>query len=58
MNSHEQLVAAFEAYVAESEKFEEKGNKAAGSRARKALSEMAKLCKARRMEIQAAKAAK
>lgn len=56
MTTHEQLVAAFEAYVAENEKFEEKGNKAAGTRARKALMEMAKAAKARRVEIQEAKA--
>ena len=38
----------------EYEKFEG-GNKAAGTRARKALSEIAKLCKRLRVEIQAAK---
>ena len=36
------------------EKFES-GNKAAGTRARKSLSEIAKLCKVLRQEIQAAK---
>lgn len=36
------------------EKFEG-GNKAAGTRARKSLSEIAKLCKVLRQEIQAAK---
>jgi hypothetical protein len=41
-------------YVAESEKFEG-GNKAAGTRARKALAEIAKLCKERRAEIQTVK---
>ena len=39
---------------AEMEKFEG-GNKAAGTRARKALSEIAKLCKVLRQEIQASK---
>ena len=39
---------------AELEKFES-GNKAAGTRARKALSEIAKLCKVLRQEIQDAK---
>ena len=40
--------------TAEYEKFES-GNKAAGTRARKSLSEIAKLCKLLRQEIQAAK---
>jgi len=39
---------------AEMEKFEA-GNKAAGTRARKALSEIAKLCKVLRQEVQDAK---
>jgi len=39
---------------AEMEKFEA-GNKAAGTRARKALSELAKLCKVLRQDIQDAK---
>lgn len=51
MTTHEQIVAAFETYVAENEKFQAKGNKAAAGRARKALMEIAKLCKARRAEI-------
>lgn len=40
--------------TAEYEKFES-GNKAAGTRARKSLSEIAKLCKLLRQEIQASK---
>jgi hypothetical protein len=40
--------------MAESEKFEQ-GNKSAGTRARKALAEIAKMCKERRAEIQAVK---
>lgn len=52
---HDEIVAAFEAYKAESEKFEEKGNKAAGTRARKALGQLGKLAKVRRAEIQAKK---
>jgi len=44
------MKAQFEAFLAENEKFE-KGNSAAGTRARKALGELAKLCKARRNEI-------
>ena len=51
MSVNEQIRAAYEAYVAENEKFVEKGNKAAAGRARKALAELAKLCKARRAEI-------
>lgn len=49
---HQQIVAQFEEYLAESEKFEGKGVKAAATRARKALGELGKLSKARRAEIQ------
>jgi hypothetical protein len=42
-------------YLAESAKFDEKGNKAAGTRARKALAEFTKAAKERRKEIQDAK---
>lgn len=49
---HETLVSLFETYVKENEKFTVKGNKAAGTRARKALAEFAKLAKERRKEIQ------
>jgi hypothetical protein len=45
------------AYEAEHEKFE-KGNAAAGTRARKALGELAKAVKARRNEITAEKLAR
>ena len=51
MATHEAILAAFEEYVAENQKFAEKGNKAAGTRARKALMEIAKLAKTRRAEI-------
>jgi len=51
MKNHEALVGLFETYQMESEKFEQ-GNKAAGTRARKALAEITKLCKERRAEIQ------
>ena len=44
--------AKIEEYKENSDKFAEKGNKAAGTRARKALSEITKLAKARRKEIQ------
>lgn len=49
---HEQIVAQYEAYLAEAETFDGKGVKAAAARARKALSELGKLAKARRAEIQ------
>ena len=52
MNLHEQIVEAFNTYVAESQSFEDNGVKVAGTRARKALGELAKLAKARRAEIQ------
>jgi hypothetical protein len=51
------IKAQVEAFIAENEKFE-KGNSAAGTRARKALGELAKLCKARRNEITAEKTAR
>ena len=50
MNTTEQLQAAMESYLAENEKHNS-GNGAAGTRARKALQEMAKLVKERRKEI-------
>ena len=52
MTNHENLISLFDTYLAENAKFEEKGNKAAGTRARKALAELGKLIKARRKEIQ------
>ena len=55
MTTHEQLVGWFENYVMENQKFNEKGVKAASSRARKALAEIAKLTKVRRAEIQEAR---
>ncbi len=58
MTLHEQLVAQFQTYVTESEKFENKGVKVSASRARKALSEIAKLSKERRKEILAKNAEK
>lgn len=50
--THEQIVAAYEAYLSENEKFEDKGVKAAAARARGALGDLGKLAKARRAEIQ------
>ena len=52
MTTHEQLLEQLELYHAENEKFDEKFNKAAGTRARKALNEISKLTKVRRKEIQ------
>ena len=52
MTNHDQLVGLFETYVQENQKFEEKGVKASAARARKALADISKLCKARRLEIQ------
>jgi hypothetical protein len=52
----EQIAAAFEQWQIEDTKFTEKGNKAAGTRARKALLELTKLAKARRAEISEEKA--
>jgi len=55
---HDSLQEAFANYLAENEKYATKGVKAAGTRARKALADIAKLCKNRRVEIQAEKNAK
>ena len=52
MTNHENLVNLFDTYLAENAKFEEKGNKSAGTRARKALAEISKVIKERRKEIQ------
>jgi len=50
MSQTDTIKEAMEAFLAEDEKFEA-GNGAAGTRARKALQEMAKAIKARRNEI-------
>lgn len=52
MGLHEQIIEQYEIYIAESQKFEEKGVKASATRARKALGELGKLAKERRKEIQ------
>ena len=54
MKNHDALIGLFEVYQTENEKFEQ-GNKTAGTRARKALAEIAKMCKERRAEIQSVK---
>ena len=56
MNTHERITELFNNYNAENDRFESKGVKASAARARKALSEMGKLLKVRRSEIQEAKA--
>lgn len=56
MTLHEQIVQAYNNYLAESEKFEDKGVKASAARARKALGDISKLAKDRRKEIQDKKA--
>jgi hypothetical protein len=57
MNSTNDIKTNLEAYLAENDKFEI-GNSAAGTRARKALGELAKAVKARRNEITAEKNAR
>tara|TARA_B100000900_G_scaffold340687_1_gene303561 strand:- start:869 stop:1045 length:177 start_codon:yes stop_codon:yes gene_type:complete len=52
MTLHEQIVQAFNNYLAEAETFDDKGVKAAATRARKALGDLGKLTKGRRAEIQ------
>ena len=54
-NTHESIMAAIQSYSEENQKFTEKGVKASGTRARKALAELGKLVKARRKEIQETK---
>jgi len=57
MSQHDTLLAAFENYIAEKEKFIGKGVKESAARARKALQEIAGACKERRKEITAHKEA-
>jgi N-glycosylase/DNA lyase len=52
MANHDEIVQAFNNYLAEHETFESKGVKAAATRARKALGDLGKLTKERRKEIQ------
>jgi len=52
MTLHEEIVQAFNNYLKEAETFDEKGVKAAATRARKALGDLGKLSKTRRAEIQ------
>jgi hypothetical protein len=57
MSAHDEILAKLAEYQVQHEKFE-KGNNSAGTRARKALSELAKAVKARRNEITATKTAR
>jgi len=57
MTQHQQITQAFETYIAENQKFTEKGVKASAARARKALQEMTKAIRERRKEITAEKEA-
>ena len=52
MATHDDIKAAVEKYLTESEAFETKGVKAAATRARAALNDLGKLTKVRRKEIQ------
>lgn len=53
--THNLIVEAIDIYLEENAKFEDKGNKAAGTRARKALMDLKKLATTRRSEIQSKK---
>ena len=52
MATHGAIVEAFNNYLAESENFENNNVKASAARARKALMEITKAAKVRRVEIQ------
>jgi hypothetical protein len=52
MTLHEEILQAFNNYLSEAETWDEKGVKAAATRARKALGDLGKLTKDRRKEIQ------
>ena len=52
LTTHDQILEQVELYHLNNEKFEDKFNKAAGTRARKALNELVKLARGRRKEIQ------
>jgi len=55
MSHHAELLEKVQEYTDNHEKFVTNGNKAAGTRARKALSEIAKLTKSQRKAIQETK---
>ena len=52
LSTHEMILEQIDLYHVNNEKFAEKNNKAAGTRARKALNELVKLARTRRKEIQ------
>tara|TARA_B100001559_G_C16369556_1_gene561322 strand:+ start:563 stop:739 length:177 start_codon:yes stop_codon:yes gene_type:complete len=52
MAIHDEILEAVETYKAESENFDNNNVKASAARARKALMELTKLAKSRRLEIQ------
>ena len=52
MSLHEQIVEQYAAYLKEHAAWEDKGVKAAATRARSALGDLGKLTKSRRAEIQ------
>tara|TARA_R110000868_G_scaffold108422_3_gene295975 strand:- start:86 stop:262 length:177 start_codon:yes stop_codon:yes gene_type:complete len=52
MSIHEQIVEQYAAYLKEHAAWEDKGVKAAATRARSALGDLGKLTKSRRAEIQ------
>lgn len=52
MSTHEDLIAAIRTYEEENSRFEKHGYNTAAIKARKALSEIARLAKERRKEIQ------
>ena len=52
LSTHDQILEQIEIYHLNNEKFQDKFNKAAGTRARKALNELVKLARTRRKEIQ------
>lgn len=49
--THDQIISQLNTYIEENQKFADKGNKSAATRARKALLEIKKLCQVRRVEI-------
>ena len=53
--THDSIMTTVQTYSEENARFSEKGVKASGTRARKALAELGKLIKARRKEIQESK---
>ena len=56
-DTHDQIIVQLNTYIEENQKFADKGNKSAATRARKALLEIKKLCAVRRTEIIEAKKA-